>query len=128
MNPNFCLSSLGLTSKGSFGSIPIFSGLQSSRHLLMTLIFLFRHRGSLAGAHDFDLFKKALDCAIWMGVHYKNSKHVASSQTLIGGLAVIMVKLSLCSDFKARVSSSVMLSPWVINACLPLHSVGLSTS
>ncbi|KAJ6855052.1 hypothetical protein NC651_039891 [Populus alba x Populus x berolinensis] len=90
----------------------------------------FQHHGSLAGAHDFDLFKKAPDCTIWMGAHCKNSKHVASSQTLIGGLAIllpflwastlIMGKVSLCSDFKARVSSSVMLSSWVINGKLAL--------
>ncbi|KAJ7011993.1 hypothetical protein NC653_002167 [Populus alba x Populus x berolinensis] len=94
----------------------------------MTLLFLFWHRGSLAGAHDFDSFTLAPDWAIWMGVFCKYSTHVASSLTLFGGLALILGKVSLCSDFIARVSSSVMFSPWVINDMLALHSVGLSTS
>ncbi|KAJ6856768.1 hypothetical protein NC651_038440 [Populus alba x Populus x berolinensis] len=124
--------------QGSFGSILLLTGLLSLCHPMMTLLFLFRHRGSLDGAHDFDFFMLAPNWAIWMGVFCKYSSHVASSQILFGGLAVIlpllwastliMGKVSLCSDFIARVSSSMMCSPWVINDMLALHSVGLSTS
>ncbi|KAJ6931925.1 hypothetical protein NC651_007573 [Populus alba x Populus x berolinensis] len=95
---------------------------------MMTLLFLFWLRGSLAGAHVFYFFVLAPDWAIWMGAFYKFSTHVASFQTLFGGLALILGKMSICSDFLARVSSSVMCSPWVIIDMLALQIVGLSTS
>ncbi|KAJ6866575.1 hypothetical protein NC652_037963 [Populus alba x Populus x berolinensis] len=93
--------------QGSFESILLLSEPLSFHHPMMTLLFLFWLRGSLAGDHVFDSFMLAPDWAILMGAFCKQfSTHVASSQTLFGGLA------ALCSDFLARMAVDLNLLPW----------------
>lgn len=53
VNPTFCFSSIGLTSKGSFGSINTRFGPSSSPHVISDDFgILLGHRGSFAGAQD----------------------------------------------------------------------------